>query len=1523
MSNTSKISRSLIAALITVCMLLSCIPFTRTVRADSGETFYLYVKVELTESGTETVTDAYYADSYTAPEDGFFFLCAVYSGYQNLTVPGDYTSCLNGSTASFNGEYDSFSDYLLLDSTLRFTDITVKSRQGTGLFGYGDNVVGWANDMLDHVNDTYIYLVDDQQSFSLKTPGNGEGNVFETDDLTVKGSFSIANNQIKSDKPNVLRIVKGQDKDGSLIAGSGSITGSGNARLEIGDHVLVKGGLKLFKADGTPAYDFENETGFYYHTDGTKGFIYDATLGGWKLDEGGNGGGEDPVVYDDPVGGDNVYFIFIDNDKLGELEQHQGDENYNPNFKESDFKIVANTFAPQDGYSWYALFLNGVTGYDITTKNTPLKEGRVKILANNSLVIAGECYGAAFELYGQNSRIEFTGTTVTTGNNEVYTGGFTEAMPIVNFVSGLDLAGSYLYTFTSDRTIETDAYMGQVLINSGVKLTIGNNSSTPNTESAVVWADVITVKGTLEIVHREPGENIWPNELHIVPDGALHIEDGGSLIGGSNSILALERGASISGFTVYAEDGTTVLGSSSQNLEQSEAFVNSNGKWVRTDFGGPNNDFEGLQVRYDDHVIDKVEYSTDGVNYSDLPERNVFGKDDIPNVIYFKVSPKSGEEEREFEMGYIDGPDFETDERDWQWTFENAHIISGKIIFAVEKTTITKDQFIVDFHTKGGGFNENYEGIEVRFDGGRIAGVQYSVDNGTFKDVPEDHIIPKDTVDSCTTSIRFKVTPKQGEENRNYVLDYVDGPDYSVGDETWVRERVEHDNGENYIFTINKTAITKNQFVVDIFADDGGNPPQPQDGMQVNYDNNDIIVNSYYFDNDSEHPVSLNNFFIPKEDLAGHSSVTFLYTLNGIKAVDPSRMLQDNSNQDFTISDIGKTSLKVTKNGDNWPDYCEVNFATGDNVFHVTVQNAPEQPEYGVFSSNDAVTQKQENGNCDFSFNLDNVGTDTFTITPKEGYVIWKLEIQGDRDENVKYDQIVKLEQVSGTNTYKIVYIDANNKLNMNERFAIRVDYRFNDASIVNDIVNNRGGYAYYTEATRFDEIAVDLKNCLTTEIYCYYRYEYSEDYPTVASVASSIIVESKAVETDASDPVGLPFVRFSLSLNGEVSNPFKVYILDGPYKYIIKTCVDDKNTEDIADDVYEYYIADATSQYSIESGRDMVLSLNYVGVPVIFGNGAASVGVLMSDSDDIFSCHVTQDASNVDLHYPTTPDGDETFPANSVGSISSRLIIVKASEGASAVIVQGEIGCLGWDFGKIETFSANEIPSRATEANIYIRNDFVWIKSVSFDNTDYFEKITGVYVDTTCGVQDGTVVAQYVSEGTYKLTFKTDYDLIRLRIEFDDGSGTVKSRYITLHRVALQISDRLDSNFRQSLVTGGQPNYDLPEGDWDRRIFASYSYKEGTSLANLKLAVTITYDDGTTEFKIIKGTEYLDYGLATDERANFDRGYADFVVWKGSESEFRHIKSVEIIVSEDNTDTFGGVVVGSGRGVVWNQEDA
>ena len=164
---------------------------------------------------------------------------------------------------------------------------------------------------------------------------------------------------------------------------------------------------------------------------------------------------------------------------------------------------------------------------------------------------------------------------------------------------------------------------------------------------------------------------------------------------------------------------------------------------------------------------------------------------------------------------------------------------------------------------------------------------------------------------------------------------------------------------------------------------------------------------------------------------------------------------------------------------------------------------------------------------------------------------------------------------------------------------------------------------------------------------------------------------------------------------------------------------------------------------------------------------------------------------------------------------------------------------------------------------------------------------------------------------------------MIRLRIEFDDGSGTVKSRYITLHRVALQISDRLDSNFRQSLVTGGQPNYDLPEGDWDRRIFASYSYKEGTSLANLKLAVTITYDDGTTEFKIIKGTEYLDYGLATDERANFDRGYADFVVWKGSESEFRHIKSVEIIVSEDNTDTFGGVVVGSGRGVVWNQEDA
>ena len=532
----------------------------------------------------------------------------------------------------------------------------------------------------------------------------------------------------------------------------------------------------------------------------------------------------------------------------------------------------------------------------------------------------------------------------------------------------------------------------------------------------------------------------------------------------------------------------------------------------------------------------------------------------------------------------------------------------------------------------------------------------------------------------------------------------------------------------------------------------------------------------------------MDNYFIPKGDLEGHSSVTFLYTLNGIKAVNESRMLHDNSSNDFTISDIGKTSLKVTKTGDNWPDYFELNFATDDNVYYVTVKNAPEQPNYGVFSSNDAVTQKQDNGDCDFSFNLDNVGTDTFTITPKEGYVVWKLEIQGEREGNIKFDELVKLERVGTTNTYKIVYVDENNKMTIGDRFTIRVDYRFNDASIVNDIINSRGGYAYYTEKTSFDEIAADLKNCLTTEIFCYYRFEYSEDYPTVASVASALNVVSTAVENDSNDPLGLPFVRFTLSLNGSVSDPFRVYIMDGPYKYIIKTCVDDKNTEDTADDVYEYQIVDATSTYSIESGRDMVLRLNYVGIPIIFGNGAASVGVMLSDSDDIFSCHVTQDMSNIDLHYTTPLNSEELFPTNSVGSIASRLIIMKASEGASAVVVKGDIDCLGWDFQKIDTFSANEIPSKATEANIYIRNEYVWIKSVRFDNTDYFEKVTGVYVDTSCGVQAGAVEAIYVSEGTYKLIFKTDYDLIRLRITVDNGSGTEATRYLLLLYQQLQL---------------------------------------------------------------------------------------------------------------------------------------
>lgn len=268
MRNTLKFSRSVLAMLITIGMVLAVMP-SRIINAETGgDVYYLFAKLAEHESGTYTAVSAYRGNDPTDSHDGCEYFTTMYAGYRyndKFVVPGTTAFCLNDAQAFYDGNFGSSPDYLLLGSTLVFNDIMVSSRTDNSILGisqYGDQAyVVLVNEMLSHAGDTYKYEVGTSQTFNISTKADGTGSVFETDDLTVGGRINIGMNSLNPDKPNILRI----SENGTLTAGEEKIKGAGNAILEIGAGATVTGGLVLYDTDGvTPFNTFTNTETFRY-----------------------------------------------------------------------------------------------------------------------------------------------------------------------------------------------------------------------------------------------------------------------------------------------------------------------------------------------------------------------------------------------------------------------------------------------------------------------------------------------------------------------------------------------------------------------------------------------------------------------------------------------------------------------------------------------------------------------------------------------------------------------------------------------------------------------------------------------------------------------------------------------------------------------------------------------------------------------------------------------------------------------------------------------------------------------------------------------------------------------------------------------------------------------------------------------------------------------------------------------------------------------------------------------------------
>ena len=828
------------------------------------------------------------------------------------------------------------------------------------------------------------------------------------------------------------------------------------------------------------------------------------------------------------------------------------------------------------------------------------------------------------------------------------------------------------------------------------------------------------------------------------------------------------------------------------NLEKSAISSDKFVVDIFPDDGGPNNDFEGIQVRYDLGRVSKVQYAIDNGTFQDVPDDQIIPKSEISNctTIKFKAIPKEGEENREFILEYVDDPDFDDEEN---WIRSSIERDEGtEIVFTVSKSLIQSDKFVVDIVTVGG-FDPNYKGINVGYDDNRISNVQYSVDNGTFQDLPTDHIIPADTVNSCTTNIRFKIVPQTNEENRNYVLDYVDGPDYTVGNETWVWNRITHDEGENYIFTVSKSLITKDQFDINIFADDGVNPPSE-------------------------------SFSIETKITAGRGNI----------AISPETVI------------IGDGCL-----GDDHMRY-DIAYDDYDDVSVVITPHTDDVVSYAVKS-----------------ISVSGIGENDYEIA----------------------NNVLTLKNRPGDNT----------------TIVITVEFEIPNSYILNDVAER--GYAYTIITSNYSnpqDIIDDAKAYLTTELWNYYFDNgriYSGIYSSKSDLADSITkyaLSPALPDNDINNPIDIldieycPYIDFKLAVDADNSIVLRVYLLQ-KLGFYIKTPKADNSG-------YDYYFAEY-KQNDQGFADDIVLVYDHdVGSAQIFGNGVDMEGVILSDSHDVFSGHVHQERTQL-------------FNRDDANYISVRVVIVNIpnSLATTAVRVSGNRSCPGWEFDRMNIYTASANRGNATDAYIYIGSTSVELDAVVFgNNSDISDTITAVEIDSSYGLS-GNIIKVTQNGGKFIVSFldsnnqmTTNYDFIPLRLSIKDKNNQTTFKYLNLHRVALRIDKYNDGD---TAALKGTYYYSTlktaPSAD-DR----------------VDLYVTVTKSDGSKETILIDGSSVqVKRSDDQEDNPNFNPYYSEFTIWSGSESDLDQIVKVEVIAISraNNTDThFGGIKVGFNSGVVW-----
>ena len=392
--------------------------------------------------------------------------------------------------------------------------------------------------------------------------------------------------------------------------------------------------------------------------------------------------------------------------------------------------------------------------------------------------------------------------------------------------------------------------------------------------------------------------------------------------------------------------------------------------------------------------------------------------------------------------------------------------------------------------------------------------------------------------------------------------------------------------------------------------------------------------------------------------------------------------------------------------------------------------------------------------------------------------------------------------------------------------------------------------------------------------------------------------MESKSAEKDS--VANLFYYPYQVTLSAATAEEpgvvvtGKAYILDNKKQFIVKT--GDK-----------YNVVEITT-YRNEQGQTFAndIQVKGSGEVKVFGNGTCTVGSLEADSENTKGWHVTQEHSGL---------GDDTV----IGGLGCRLIV--CTDEFTGVSIKGDRDAAAWNFVNVQIYDTGTQSAPAI-ANVYYGSDTLKIDTIDFDNVSVDNSVTGITVDTTKLPAEAANIT--LNGSVYEISFNTGYDSIPLKVQYSDGT----TRYVTINRVGLNIdaADVSGSKFEAWHGTSHTVKYNTQNTASGKAIYATFYYQGDTApTKRVSLFTTVTTSSGV-ERKVIdtpitnNGTMVSGETLGQANQGT-DRYYDDFLIWSGTDAEYNALQKVEAIVYDaGSSDSFGGVKVGSGTGVVWTK---